>query len=88
MAKSNSKTLSSPNRNSSPKNSKLHLAECPIGGSASGLYNSNPNDSSSTDPEDKTPNISEIIHASSNTGSAMMGKTDLLTNAAPMFTLN
>merc|ERR1712223_401926 len=61
--RSNSKTKSS-NHTSSPKNSKLHLAECPIGGITAALYNSNLNDSSTTTDTEGPQNISEIIQAS------------------------
>merc|ERR1719400_1212937 len=36
----------------SPRHSKLHIAECPVEATTTGLYNSNVNDSTSIDTED------------------------------------
>ena len=36
----------------SPRHSKLHIAECPVEATTTGLYNSNVNDSTSIDAED------------------------------------
>ena len=75
--RSNSKSKSS-NLTLSPKSSKLHTAECPIGSIATGLYNSNPNDSSTTTDAEGSPNVSEMVQTSgngdSNTTTTMMGK--------------
>ena len=49
----------------SPKHSKLHIAECPIGVATEALYNSNPHDIASKEVEDASK-IPEIIHNSMN----------------------
>ena len=46
-------SINSKNRvGNSPRHSKLHIAECPVEVTTTGLYNSNVNDSTSIDAED------------------------------------